>query len=113
MDRGQKKVGTQRDGGVLVYSRECLELSDGTKVQEFYMALFAANIPALNLRLIAMYRRLNYSISDAKLAQLFELAAGATGAHHADMGLNMDACLSNPKPRVFWNSQLDFGLVTH
>ena len=112
MDRGQKKVGTQSDGGVLVYSRECVELPDGTKGPRVLHGTLRGQYPRTQP---ATYRnvRLNYSISDAKLAQLFELAAGETGAHHADMGLNMDARLSNPKPRVFWNSQLDFGLVTH
>eukprot|EP00662_Eupelagonemidae_sp_cell21_P035572 gene35572-biopygen97114 len=110
VDRDLGKSVAGLGGGILVYCKDGIELTDEVQFQGSDMEMFAANIPALKCRLVAVYRRPGYAISEESLAQLTKQVA-KNGRTVVTGDLNMDTRMQNPAPQTLWLALQEAGLT--
>eukprot|EP00662_Eupelagonemidae_sp_cell21_P012748 gene12748-biopygen91669 len=107
-DLGKSVVGL--GGGILVFCKSGIEFTDEVQVQGSDMEMFAANIPALQCRLVAVYRRPGYAISEESLAQVTKQVV-KNGRTVVTGDLNMDTRVQNPAPQALWLALQEAGLT--
>ena len=109
VDRDQAKAGTKSGGGVMLYLRGDLQVTQECTVKEADMEMFAANVPELQLRIVAIYRRPNRHITSESLSQIRKQLS-KPGRSIVVGDLNLDSRLARPEPQTLWCELLEAGL---
>ncbi len=73
------------------------------------MEMFAANVPELQLRIVAIYRRPNRHITSESLSQIRKQLS-KPGRSIVVGDLNLDSRLARPEPQKLWCELLEAGL---